>query len=255
MKGARPMRLTARNLAVLATTAAVSSALLLDAVAPAARAYVPKNAAWTSSAPFGIWNDGNFDLYNNEWNTAQAGPQTIWAYSYKHWGVQSTQADTRSVKSYPSVQENLNYPRVSSLGVLWSRFRQSMPTVRHFDEFDAEAAYDLWLMDGKNQIEFMVWVDDHGQRPAGSPVTAVTFYGRRYRLWVSGRTLFTFRLLGRQATSGSVHLLTMIDWLMQHRYLNRKDTLWQVNFGWEICSTDRVPMNFTVTNYSLTLRK
>jgi hypothetical protein len=249
------MTLTLRNLAVLATTAVASSALLLGAGAPAARAYVPKNAVWTSSAPFGIWNDGNFDLYNNEWNTAQAGPQTIWAYSYKHWGVQSKQADTRSVKSYPAVQENFNYPRVSSFGVLWSRFRQSMPTVRHFDEFDAEAAYDLWLMDGKNQIELMAWVDDHGQRPAGRPVTAVTFYGKRYRLWVSGRDLFTFRLLGRQATSGSIHLLTMIDWLMGHGYLNQKDTLWQVNFGWEICSTDGVPMNFTVTNYSLTVRK
>jgi hypothetical protein len=250
LKGAL-MRATARDLVVLAITAVASSALVLGAGVPVAQASVPRNAVWTSSAPFGIWYQGNFDLYNNEWNTGAAGPQTIWAYSYRHWGVQSTQANTTSVKTYPSVQENFNYPLVSSIGVLWSRFRQSMPKARHFD---AEAAYDLWLIDGKNRVEVMVWVDNHGQRPAGIVVARVNMYGHRYAVWGAGKNFYTFELYGKQLTSGTIHLLTMVDWLMQRRYLNASDTLWQVNFGWEICSTDRVPMNFTMTNYALITR-
>jgi hypothetical protein len=241
--------MTARTL-VLAT--AVGSAVLLGGGSPAAQASVPKNAVWASSKNFGIWYDGSFDLYNNQWNAARGSRQIIWAYSFRRWGVQSTQPGTTSVKSYPSVQENLNYPRVSSLRRLSSYFRQSMPKAR---DFDAEAAYDLWLFDGKNEVEVMVWVDDHGQRPAGNVVTHLDMYGRRYALWVDQSTSnYTFRLEGKQLTSGSIHLLKMLQWLTQHQYLNVNDTLWQVNFGWEICSTNRVPLDFTVTDYSLTLR-
>ena len=38
---------------------------------------------------------------------------------------------------------------------------------------------------------------------------------------------------------------------MSHRYIPASVTLTQVNFGWEIASTDGKPMNFAVTNYWL----
>src|ERR1700728_1834277 len=89
-----------KRLAALTVTALAGSGLAVCAALPA-HASVPANPAWESSAPLGIWNTGRFDIYNNEWNTAEAGPQTIWAYSHRHWGVESTQADTTSVKTYP----------------------------------------------------------------------------------------------------------------------------------------------------------
>ncbi|HXL16075.1 MAG TPA: hypothetical protein VN961_00990, partial [Streptosporangiaceae bacterium] len=60
-------------------------------VAGPAFAAVPTNAKWRSSDPFGAWNNGGYILYNNEWNSS-AGPQTIWADSFHHWGAESTQA-------------------------------------------------------------------------------------------------------------------------------------------------------------------
>jgi hypothetical protein len=51
------------------------------------KATVPAHVTWKSSAKFGRWTDGRYFVLNNEWNTSQAGPQTIWADSYHQWGV------------------------------------------------------------------------------------------------------------------------------------------------------------------------
>lgn len=237
-----------RRLAALAATVVVAPGLALFASSIPAHASIPANPRWESSDPFGIWNTGKFDLYNNEWNKSEAGPQTIWGDSYKHWGVRSTQPNSTSVKTYPSVQENYRNPTLRSLHGLWSSFAETMPTVSNFD---AEAAYDIWL--NNNKIEVMVWVDNHGQRPSGNVIARIKIYGKRYAVWQGGST-YTFALMGKQERRGTVHLLRTMDWLVRHRHLSKSDSLTQVNFGWEICSTDGTPMDFTVTHYSLTTK-
>jgi hypothetical protein len=236
-----------RRLAAIAAIVVSGPGLAIWAALPA-QASIPRHPVWESSAQFGTWNTGKFDLYNNEWNTAEAGPQTIWGDSYHHWGVESTQANTTSVKTYPSVQENYNHPALRTLHGLWSSFAETMPSV---SDFDAEAAYDLWL--NNNNIEIMVWVDNHGQRPAGNVIAHAKFYGQRFAIWHGGTT-FTFALSGKQEKKGTIHLLAMMAWLEAHGHLSRSATLTQVNFGWEICSTDGKPMDFTVTHYSLTTK-
>jgi hypothetical protein len=238
-----------RRLAVLAAAVVVAPGLALLASSIPANAAIPANPRWESNAPFGTWNTGKFDLYNNEWNTSAAGPQTIWGDSYKHWGVQSTQPDSTSVKTYPSVQENYSNTTLGSLHGLWSSYAERMPSVSNFD---AEAAYDIWL--NNYGIEVMVWVDNHGQRPAGNVVATANIYGKRFQVWQSGNSMFTFALQGKQKR-GTIHLLRTMNWLVRHGYLSSSDSLTQVNFGWEICSTDGTPMNFTVTDYSLTTRR
>ena len=66
--------------------------------------------------------------------------------------------------------------------------------------YDAEAAYDLWLDHYK--IEVMVWVDNHGQTPAGDVVAQATLGGRRYDVYQGGSRMFSFVLSGRQETHG-----------------------------------------------------
>jgi hypothetical protein len=60
-----------------------------------------------------------------------------------------------------------------------------------------------------------------------------------------------FALEGGNERSGTVHLLSALRWLVNHGQLDRSVTLAQVNFGWEICSTHGVPMDFTLTKYTL----
>jgi hypothetical protein len=239
-----------RRLVTLAAAVVVAPGLALLASSIPANASIPAHPRWESSAAFGTWTTGKFDLYNNEWNTAAAGPQTIWGDSYKHWGVQSTQADSTSVKTYPSVQENYSNTTLGSLHGLWSNFAEKMPSRSNFD---AEAAYDIWLNNYK--IEVMVWVDNHGQRPAGNVIANTTIAGKRFAVWQSGSSMYTFELSGKQETRGTIHLLKTMSWLVRHRYLSSSDSLTQVNFGWEICSTDGTPMDFTVTHYGLTTKR
>jgi hypothetical protein len=208
---------------------------------------VPTSAAWRSSAKLGIWTDAGFDVYNNEWNKQQAGPQTIWAYSYQHWGVQSDQPSSTSVKTYPCVQQNFNNPRLSSITRLVSTFAQSMPPVAA--SYDAEAAYDMFL--NRYNGEVMVWVDNHGQTPTGGVINQAVISGRRYDVYQGSAHMFSFVISGRPETSGHVDLLMALQWLLRHHYLTGSDVLTQVNFGWEIASTGGAPMNFTLTKFTL----
>ena len=212
------------------------------------RLAAPAGTAWSSSDKFGVWNTGHFDVYNNEWNTAQAGPQLVWADSYHHWGVQSIQPGSTSVKTYPSVQQNFPNSALSSVTALTSTFAQAMPPAEL--SYDAEAAYDLWLDDYK--IEIMVWVANHGQTPLGGVINHVVISGREYAVYSGGADVFSFVATGKPAARGQVNLLSMLQWLIRHHYLSGSDRLTQVNFGWEIASTNGVPLRFAVTDYSLT---
>lgn len=228
---------------------ALLAAGVVTAVAGPAFAAIPAHPKWKSSARFGAWNNGGFIVYNNEWNQS-AGPQTIWANSYQHWGVQSTQAaGNTAVETYPCVQKNYNEVPVSSFQLIRNGFTESMPASR--SGLDAEAADDVWL--NKYKIEVMIWVDNHGQRPSGNVVGHTTIFGQRFAVWRGG-TDFTFAL-NHNETTGVTHILSAIRWLIGHRYIPASATLTQVNFGWEIASTNGKAEDFTMSKYWLHTRR
>lgn len=116
------------------------AAAVTAAAAPAFGA-VPSSARWKSSARFGAWHNGGLIVYNNEWN-GSAGPQTNWANSFRHWGVESTQrAGNTAVETYPCVQKNFNNVPVSSFRLIQNGFTESMPANKA--GLDAEAADDV----------------------------------------------------------------------------------------------------------------
>lgn len=239
----KPMR---RWLAVLAGLVLAAAGVVLATHQASASNAPPTHPRFKSSAKFATWDNGGFDVYNNEWNTSEAGPQTVWANSYHYWGVTSTQANTTSVKTYPSVQKTYSSPRgYSSIKYLWSTFRESMPTRRGFI---AEAAYDLWL--NNYSIEVMIWTDNHGQAPAGNRIASVKRFGRHFTVWANGSDMYSF-VLHRNEKAGKIHILSLLRWLVRTHHLSRSVTLTQTNFGWEICSTKGVPLNFKLTGYSL----
>jgi hypothetical protein len=228
---------------------ALLAGVALVATAVPASAAIPRNPRWESSAPFGAWNNGGFIVNNNEWN-GSAGPQTIWADSYRHWGVQSTQqAGNTAVETYPCVQMNYDNLPVSSFRLIRNGFTESMPAGAA--GLDAEAADDVWLNDYATEV--MIWVDNHGQRPAGNVIGHATLFGQHFAVWHGG-TDYTFAL-DRNETAGMTHILAAIRWLIGHGDVQASATLTQVNFGWEVASTGGKPEDFTVTNYWLHTRR
>jgi hypothetical protein len=225
--------------------AAVTAAAVIAAAGPASAA-IPSSPNWKSSARFGAWHNGGFIVYNNEWN-ASAGPQTIWADSYHHWGVESTQrAGNTAVETYPCVQKNFNNVPVSSFRMIQNGFAESMPA--NTAGLDAEAADDVWL--NNYNIEVMIWVDNHGQVPAGNVVGHATIFGQHFAVWRSGGGYYAF-VLNHNETTGITHMLASIRWLISRGYVKANATLTQVNFGWEIASTGGKPKDFTMTKYWL----
>jgi len=221
---------------------------------PAQAGTSPASWAQCSSAPSGEWNtpDGRFDLFNNEWNTSEdPGPQKICGNSASDWQVTSTQrAGNTAVLTYPSVQLNYNgqdgYP-LSRFTSMTSSYAEAMHAV---SGTDAEAAYDIWVNDLNKEV--MIWVDNHGQAPAGSKVATTTFSGATWDLYeTSDRSYMAFVRQGN-ASSGTVDLFAALKYLQGRGDLAAGDVLWQVNFGFEICSTAGAPETFTVSNYSLT---
>jgi hypothetical protein len=180
----------------------------------------------------------------------QPGPQTICGNSESNWEVTSNQrAGNTAVLTYPSVQVNYN----SQDGYALSRFSsmtssgaEQMPSV---SGLDAEAAYDIWLNDLNKEV--MVWVDNHGQTPAGSKVAAYSVSGATWDLYVTGDNSYLAFVRQGNANSGSVDLLALLKYLERRGLLSSSDTLWQVNFGFEISSTGGRPASFSVTHYSL----
>jgi len=236
---------------VSAAPSKAASRAVASTTAPSAA--TPASWAWCSSDRSGeqTMPNSRFDLFNNEWNTsANPGPQTICGNSESNWEVTSNQrAGNTEVLTYPSVQVNYNSQNgyaLSRFSSMTSSWAEKMPSV---SGLDAEAAYDIWLNDLNKEV--MVWVDNRGQTPAGSKVATYSVSGATWDLYVTGDNSYMAFVREGNADSGSVDLFTLLKDLQGRGLLSSSDNLWQVNFGFEICSTGGRQASFSVTDYSL----
>jgi len=151
------------------------------------------------------------------------------------------------VKTYPNVHKDYNEPAISSFSSITSSFSETSPHVGIY-----EAAYDIWLngVAGNGSTEMMIWNDNYHQVPAGSKQATVTFDGRSYTVWRTG-TYIAF-VADSTFTSGSVDLLAMFKWLMSKGWLASNSTVGQIDYGFELVSTNGAPATFTVNNFSIT---
>jgi hypothetical protein len=202
----------------------------------------------------------NTNVANNMWGCgavqpgrrgAYCGIQTLTSYGPADWSVKSVQkTGNTGVLAYPDVGQvftlgNDTDPPISGFSSLTSSFTQTMNAN---SRTDAEAAYDIWLDNGKATDEIMIWVDNHGQTPAGNDKGHRVIDGTRYELWSADGTTSFVR---SNEQSGTVNILAVLHWLQSNGYVVRTADLGQVDFGWEICSTGGVPETFTVSRYTL----
>src|SRR5258708_36244248 len=182
------------------------------------------------------------------WSCPQAacGKQTFWANSLKRWGAESNMAKgNTAVLTYPDVGKLVGDTPVSPFRMIRTGFTESMPT--NHNGLSAEAANDVWF-DHWN-IEMMIWVDNVGRSLAGGTrIGKATIFGQHFNVWKYGSSEFIFDLAHNE-TSGVTHILASVDWLIKHGYVPAKATLTEVEFGWEIASTNGQPRDFSVSNF------
>jgi len=209
------------------------------------------NPTFVTSDPNGGWSTNGYYVHNNMWNVSGYNVrETLSACAYNNWYVTATMDNSRgdgAVKTYPNVHKDYNEPAISSFSSITSSFSETSPHVGIY-----EAAYDIWLngVAGNGSTEMMIWNDNYHQVPAGSKQATVSFDGRSYTVWRTG-TYIAF-VADSTFTSGSVDLLAMFKWLMSKGWLASNSTVGQIDYGFELVSTNGAPATFTVNNFSIT---
>jgi hypothetical protein len=221
------------------------------ATAPAAGGGSCTSPPFTTSAPFGAENLGSYTVTNDMWNIGGGGiAQTLSVCSAASWSVSATvAADGGGVKTYPDAYYMFaRPPAISSLHAVTSTFAQSGPGAGTF-----EYAYDIWLNgtvgDG-NHDEVMIWTENHGQIPGGSPMATATIDGRSYTVWRGTNNLVSF-VADTTMTAGTLNLLPFFQWLIGQGWEAAGSALVQVDYGVELVSTNSAPETFSFSDFSV----
>ena len=163
----------------------------------------------------------------------------------------SVNSGSQSVKTYPNVHRDFSSPAISSLKSVSSTFAESEPNGA---PGTYENAYDIWLNGianpGGGSDEVMIWNENHGQIPGGSPQGSVTFDGHSFTVWKGDGNYFAF-VANSTFTSGTLNLLAFFKYLMDKGWVPGNSTLSEVCYGVEVVNTTGAQETFNVTNFSV----
>ena len=256
------MTATTRTALTLLAACVVCAALAPATPAAAAARATCKSGPEATLGPYHyrpITASNGFNTYveNNMWGAGghPGARQHVCARSPGHWHVRARMPrGNTAVLTYPNVAQLLTGtsdtgPAVTRFTRITSRYAERSPAGRG----DWEAAYDIWSSrTGRGPAEIMIWVDNHGQTPAGHVTAHARVYGQRWAVWSAGDTVSL--VLGHRQRAGRVHILALLRWLVAHRYMRATATIDQVQFGWELCSTGGKWRVFRVGRYNLITR-
>jgi hypothetical protein len=257
-------------LALAVACAPVATALAAPGSLPSAAKGCSTSAAKGSCGPYDHYPNitGTTDstnIGNDVWNPIHGWHQTLNAISPGDWQVTANMpAGNTAVVSYPSIgapfgQHNNTPTPLRKFRMVRSWFTERMNATARTS---AWAAFDIWLGQGTSSNwshEVMIQHDFAKQGPCTTRATA-TFPGpgnrpQHWHLCKFGSELIWG--LGAKDShlvserTGVVHILAMLEWLVQHHYLPANAGLWMVGYGWEICSTGGRPETFSVNSFAL----
>jgi Glycosyl hydrolase family 12 len=219
--------------------------------APAAGDAACTDPSFTTSAQFGMWNLSPYFVANDMWNAGAGNvSQTLSACSYSDWSVTATASGGGGVLTYPDSHLDVpNTPEISSLSSVTSTFADTNPNTGTYED-----AYDIWLNGvadpSAGSDELMIWTNNHGQTPGGSPMATVTISGQSWTAWKGNGNYMAF-VANSNVGSGSVNLLAFFQWIIAKGWVPANSTLNQVDYGVEICSTNGGPATFSFSNFSV----
>jgi hypothetical protein len=211
------------------------------------------NPVFTTDTLYGTYTALPYFVANNEWNAGGSGlVQTLNVCSPGSWSVTAAvNSGSNSVKTYPNVHRDFGSPAISSLKSVTSTFAESEPNGA---PGAYENAYDIWLNGianpGGGSDEVMIWNENHGQIPGGSPQGTVTFDGHAFTVWKGDGNYFAF-VANSTFTSGTLNLLGFFKYLMDKGWVPGNSTLSEVCYGVEVVNTTGAQETFNVTNFSI----
>ncbi|MDP4183234.1 MAG: hypothetical protein Q8942_19365 [Bacillota bacterium] len=209
-------------------------------------------ASWSSSDKWATYSNGGYIVRNDVWGSG-AGTQTIWANSYKNWGVKANHPNTGGVKSYPHVAKSVN-KKISALSSCKSTFNVTAPSSGSYS-----STYDIWC--DNSRYEIMLWMNKNGAvspiasswDSKGNPVASaskVSIGGHTWNVYKGSNgsnAVFSF-VRTSNTSSGTVDVKAILNWIKNKGWFGDV-TVGEAQFGFEITSSNG--LNFTCNNYSL----
>ena len=205
----------------------------------------------------------NTSVGNDVWNPISGWHQTLHVTNPGDWSVTANMpAGNTAVVSYPSLGANYgqsgtgNSTPLSDFKSIYSSFDENMNANSNTS---AWAAYDIWLgpSSGTNWSYEVMIQHDFANNGACTAEASATFGGsggvpvQKWNLCQFGSEL-VWKLTGGNEQSGKVDVLAMLNWLVSHGYMASDTGLFQIGYGWEICSTGGQNENFQLNNFSIT---
>ena len=198
-------------------------------------------------------SDGqNTFVGQNVWNPIPGWSQSLHAAGPGNWYVTAKMpAGNTAVVSFPNTGQQYYYTNtLAGFSSIYSSFSENMHPAAGTS---AEAAYDIWLNDWRNEVMIQHDIVNRGT----CPVLATAAFGgsggvpvRDWNLCKYGSELI-WQLSGTREQSGTVNILAMLTWLVSHGYLPHGSGLTDISYGFEICSTGGQPETFTVSHFSI----
>lgn len=220
-------------------------------------------------------NPNDVSTQQNAWSNGH-GAQQMTVYSYHDWQVTATDgpSPTAEILTYPDT--SFNYYDAASparynirdLNSVTSSYSETMPPLA--DNYTAEAAYDVWLNNWATEV--MVWTDVHYQGvncngawtpecSGGTRLGTWMFGTQQWSLWDNGNGVSGFYMWlpddgprdSVSEPSGKIDLLGMLRQTAVSGGFSPSSTLTAIQFGWEIASTNGVPLNFRMNDIEVSV--
>jgi hypothetical protein len=205
---------------------------------------------------------GKYFVTNDSWNAQhyRGLSQTLFVCNYDSWytlSAMNNDTGDGAVKTSPNVQETW-FPiptRLSRWKSITSRFSDVPPGAGpQYGTWEFE--YDIWLngLADSNSTEIMIWTDNNGRNPTGSPVGTFTDAGQTYVVYRApppSKYIAFVALNG--SLSGQVNLLDFFRYAIGKGWMPASSTLYQICHGVELVSTNGKLEKFVVNNFSVSM--
>lgn len=234
----------------------------------------PSNAYSVNSAPATGNTINGLIFYLNLFNSSYVGAPTMWVQNDAMpftWGViDGYPMTSTAVQAYPCVQFDCSVP-VTQLSAI-ATWQEGGPTYTGSlyagpqNGIDYEAAWDMFTGPGGGltyQHEIMVWTRNCGQTPAGSQVTSVSIAGVTYDVWErilgpdgisSGGTISYVAETGF-AEADNFNIALFWQDAVNRGCVGADEIVVQICFGWEICQTNNESVNFSCSDFELSVNR
>ena len=190
---------------------------------------------------------------NDVWNPVSGWHQTFYAKDPGDWqAVANMPANNTAVVSFPNT--GVYYTgAVDSYSSFTSSFAEKMNAT---SATIASAAYDMWFHNSGSVSEVMITNDMANRGGCGTwAATNVRFGGSNgvpVRSWnlCQGTNTSWWNIADGNMNSGSVDILAMVKWLINHGHMAPESKFSSISYGFELCSTGGQNETFQVTNFT-----